>query len=683
MPTTAEVAKSERTPDRSSRSWPVRLHGQPLAQPFTRIETLWLAIVTGFAFAAAASMGGGSWLPAGDDAVVVTRARDVLSSAPPILGMPSSLALASGELTHHPGPLLFVWFAPFVTVLGRVAGGAFGAVTLNLLAIVAAWWFARSMLGPRTGVLIGTIGLLVVLGLPPVYLPLNSALSAGGTFAVLITAWAVLMAVPRSLYALLFFASMTAQAHVAYGLVTLSVAGPVVAWDLLRRWRANSRHGPGSALRSVAPVFAVATLLWIGPLLDRGRNLIDLAGSSSGTVSRGPVQAFATISAVLGRWPIIRDGSTYPVRIPIPKKIGELFTGEVSSAAILMAGLGLALLGWACWRHVRAIRQGTTVLVLALMGTFVGTAMLPVGEPLDSQLFWARCVSLFAFLLYFLAARPLWDPLWHGIHERILGRSQLARVGAVAIVALGLAALAARLIGPQWTVQERILAERMTARAEVTEALRSDDETALIALGGVATPAAVAAEQATFGLAAARIEQGRPTFLDAAWYWGDDRTLRDRGGPMTAVVVSPRPAPVELPDGWTEVAELELADRPAPNLPDRVASAVAASGEQITLTADATSRVPAVVDGLLPGGCEDPAAWIADPTQFVQRAPEALVALYRAGLVEAPALPPELEGDLWSNPAWGLWVYRVEGEVAQELARVDRLVLNRLGCPTG
>ena len=340
--------------------------GQPYVRPISLLELAWLMTVIGFALASVTVARHQGWAPVGDDAVVVTRSRDVLSTSPPMLGMPTSLVLDSGVWTYHPGPLLFAWLAPFVVAFGRVTGGALGAAMLNLTAIVVSWWCVRSMFGPRTGIVAGTIGLLVATSFVPIYLPLNSSLAATGTIAVFLAAWAVLMRVPRAAYALIFFASMTAQSHLAYAVVTLSVAAPILGWHVVNRWRG----APGTELResaqAIAPVVGFTIALWIGSLLDRGRNLVQLIGQPAAADSlRGPSHALATVTSALGKLPIEFSRPGLLRMPPVAKHVDQLFTGEVSVAAVLVGALALAVIGWASIRGARSVRAGSMVLALA------------------------------------------------------------------------------------------------------------------------------------------------------------------------------------------------------------------------------------------------------------------------------------------------------------------------------
>ncbi|MCB0963620.1 MAG: hypothetical protein KDA98_10020 [Acidimicrobiales bacterium] len=637
------------------------------------------AIVMGAAVASVASIDGRGWVPVGDDAAVVARARDVLSTSPPVLGMPTSLIYETGEWTYHPGPLLYAWLSPFVVLFGRVTGGAIGAATLNLVAIGGSWWFARSMLGRVGGAATGTLALLVATGFAPIYLPLNSALAACSTFAVLITAWAVLLTVPRATYALVFLASIAAQAHVAYAVVVLGVAGPVVAWDLVRRWRGVTPEGPHRAARAVAPILGFGAVLWLGPVADGGRNFVRLLGTGSGPYPhRGAGEGLATVIAALGRVPIGISGT---IGIPFTPKahgVGPLFAGDVGPAAVLVGLAGLAVVVWA-WPRSATVRTGGVVLALGAVAVFIGSARMPDRDPIDVRLYWARCLSLFAFLLYGVAISTL---LGSRMTAPVFTRSRLARVASCAVGILVVIGIASRSVDETWLrgTGERELAQDAMFAVEDSEVVTGDGDLAFVALGGVRTPAAVAAEQAMFAMVAARLEQGNPTFVDAYWYWGAQRSLAKRPSVLPTVVVAPRPVPGEAPPGWREVAHLEPPADLDRSVSQRVAGAVRASGEPIVLSEGAESIAPTVIDGHLPGRCEDPAAWLEDPSRFVDEAPEALVELYRAGLVASPGLPSDVNDDIWREPLYGLWVYLVEDAVPQEMARSHRLVLNRAGC---
>ena len=47
------------------------------------------------------------WQPAGDDAIIVTRAWDVLTAHSPLVGQYSESGYITGQIVHSPGPLLY------------------------------------------------------------------------------------------------------------------------------------------------------------------------------------------------------------------------------------------------------------------------------------------------------------------------------------------------------------------------------------------------------------------------------------------------------------------------------------------------------------------------------------------------------------------------------------------------
>lgn len=81
------------------------------------------------------------WHPVGDDALMVTGARQVFTEHPPLLGETTS-SPKYGVESNHPGPLVFNLYAPFVETLGGttgllVAAGLLAAASMALIGYVA------------------------------------------------------------------------------------------------------------------------------------------------------------------------------------------------------------------------------------------------------------------------------------------------------------------------------------------------------------------------------------------------------------------------------------------------------------------------------------------------------------------------------------------------------------------
>ena len=82
------------------------------------------------------------WVPAGDNAFIAVRTRDVLSRHPPLLGLWSSLSWSLPFHINHPGPALFDLLAAPARLFGSAAGLPVGAAALNIASIVGIAVFA-------------------------------------------------------------------------------------------------------------------------------------------------------------------------------------------------------------------------------------------------------------------------------------------------------------------------------------------------------------------------------------------------------------------------------------------------------------------------------------------------------------------------------------------------------------
>ncbi|HEV8152188.1 MAG TPA: hypothetical protein VGP78_04605, partial [Solirubrobacteraceae bacterium] len=60
------------------------------------------------------------WTPTGDEGVIASRAFDVLTSKPPLLGQFSQASAVVGQPTYSPGPLSY-WALAFPAHLGPAA----------------------------------------------------------------------------------------------------------------------------------------------------------------------------------------------------------------------------------------------------------------------------------------------------------------------------------------------------------------------------------------------------------------------------------------------------------------------------------------------------------------------------------------------------------------------------------
>ena len=84
-----------------------------------------------------------------DDALILLRARDVLTADHPWLGTVSSASLTLGVVVSHPGPLMLDLLAGPVRVFGSGSGLVIGVASINAACVVGAGVLAHRIAGRR------------------------------------------------------------------------------------------------------------------------------------------------------------------------------------------------------------------------------------------------------------------------------------------------------------------------------------------------------------------------------------------------------------------------------------------------------------------------------------------------------------------------------------------------------
>ncbi len=86
-------------------------------------------------------------IPNGDGAATVRRSLDVLSTNPPLVGMPAAGARLPGLIAHFPGAWQLYVLAPFVKIFGTSWGPPAAMAFLSSTWILLATWVLRRRLG--------------------------------------------------------------------------------------------------------------------------------------------------------------------------------------------------------------------------------------------------------------------------------------------------------------------------------------------------------------------------------------------------------------------------------------------------------------------------------------------------------------------------------------------------------
>lgn len=603
---------------------------------------------------------GRGWVPLGDDAVIAGLARLMAGGEVRLVGMPNSFWQFTGTDSSHPGPLVFAWLAPWVLVLGRAAGAAWGATALTIGVVIGCGWVGRRLGGNRLalGVMAGaSYAVLITVGLE-LHRPLNPNLAALPLFAVLVLAWATSGGVRRAAPALFVAASFATQAHLVFAPVAVGVAVPFLAAHLRRQIKRGEGRGPKLARRWGA----LTLVLWGAPLLDmvvnRGGNVRALAGAvrQAEIPVRGATAALRFVLALPGLPPGSRHAT-------------EVFEGspQPATVALLVPMAALAVWTWRCGPDL--VRRALVVLGVAVATGAVTAWQIPRDPIEEHQLLWYEVITVFFWLVVILCAVA-----W--LHQTRLSwvATRAATGAALVVLAVNVTALSFPTpYLPEHDANHWLQQVATDVRQPVADAMDPDERYLLI------SERAVPAERLLQVLIADRATSGRPLAVQATDYWRTDRGVApDRpidGIVMVADAQLDEQVPVREVWGRDSVDAAEH-DR----LADDLAALVDEEGE-LTLTEAGSERLAEAVDGHLPNACADLDRYRAQPERLADDAPSALVELFQQGWVASPALPPELGDRVADVSVAGLWIYAIGPEqLDRAVAGPDQLFLSRLGC---
>ena len=207
--------------------------------------------------------------PPWDDALTELRVRDITAGHLDLVGFYSRFS-ALGRHGSHPGPAMFILFAPWYWLFGSTPWALVAAAAvLHLTAVVLILWMA----GRRAGTA-GTIAAAAAVGvlmhaLGPVVVtrPWNPYFPLLWYVAVLVAVWSVLDGDVPMLVVLAFAGSVCVQAHNSYlgvvaalGLLAVGAAGT-------HAWR--TPRDRGRVLGWAAVAVAVAAVVWLPPIIEQ------------------------------------------------------------------------------------------------------------------------------------------------------------------------------------------------------------------------------------------------------------------------------------------------------------------------------------------------------------------------------------------------------------------------------
>ena len=339
------------------------------------------------------------WMPVGDNAYFLIRARDVLTEHHPLLGTWTSASQSTGSNFNNPGPLLFDVLA-VPAKLGGGTGLAIGVAVLNGAWVIGIALMARRQGGATAGLvavaasalLCWTMGSQLMfdpwqphsLLLPFLFCAVACWGMANGDLAA--APWAVGVA------------SFIVQTHLSYA-VLVAALGATAAVGLVlavrTRWAdADRRPALRRRLGRVAAVSAVVLLVaWAQPLIEQVTapeqgNLVRVAthaGGADETVGKGlGTRIVADTLTVPPFW--LRPSFEDALRERADPADGRSLTSvdpsaPVGAALLLLLAAVLVACGWRAVR--RSDRAGASLVAVTLVAVGAGVLtawQLPFGQ---------------------------------------------------------------------------------------------------------------------------------------------------------------------------------------------------------------------------------------------------------------------------------------------------------------
>jgi len=324
------------------------------------------------------------WLPLDDNAVIAIRARDVLGSHLPLLGLWSSASVTLGIDLNHPGPLLFDWLALPATLLDGGAGLALGIALLNGLAVIGIAVVAYRRGGPvlATAATAIAAGLCWAMGSELLFEPWHAHAVLLPFLCFLMLVWSLTCGDLVMLPWAAAVGSFVLQTHVSYGLLVPALG----AWGvlgLLLELRHHRRRDPGSwpglrrrVLRATAAAGVVLAVCWAQPFAEQFTSdgdgnltrLVESMNSPAPTIGYDlGARMFVSVVSLPPWWVRPSFGDTLvPSRGWRPPSLLLV----VTSLALLAA-----VVGWCAWdARRRRDRESSRAVATAVIGLLVGLA---------------------------------------------------------------------------------------------------------------------------------------------------------------------------------------------------------------------------------------------------------------------------------------------------------------------
>jgi hypothetical protein len=426
------------------------------------------------------------WEPTDDKAIIATRAYDVLTRHPPLVGQYSMAGVVTGHPTHDLGPTLY-WLLAGPARFANPAGMAVTMGAVNVAAVLATVALARAR-GGRALMLATAVAVPVMsmsLAAETFHDIWNPAVALFPFLLLILLCWSVACGRYRLLPVTALVASFVVQAHLGYlpptlGMLAIAVVGLAVARRAGRR-----AGGRGVAGFGVAALL-VAVVCWAPTIADE-------ASGHPGNITsvvRTATAPKATLGLHVGETAVVRAVGVRPWWLTVPGSRWDRKhdvratpspTRSVTAIALLAA---LALVA-----AMAALRRRPDVAAAALIGLVLCAALGAVAAETPTVPVLAATVGY---------------TLWWGSQVGMWVWLVLAWAAWLALVGAGRALAARRATSPERRV--RWVAYRRPALASA----------AGLAAAAIASTAAVAAEQPDQHVALYRPIAAIDARLDAA-----------------------------------------------------------------------------------------------------------------------------------------------------------------------
>jgi hypothetical protein len=354
------------------------------------------------------------WTPAGDQAIIATRAHDVLSSHTPLLGQYSDASSVTHHTLYSLGPMLY-WLLALPARVGSPETMALWMGVVNTLAILALVALARRRGGPLL-MLASAIALAVMCRslTPEIFHDVWAQAAGQFPFALLIfLCWSVACGEYRLLPLTVLVASFVVQCHLAFlpptlGLLAIGLAG-LVAW---RRslWSTPTTPAPGDRggrlRRWALAALAVLVICWTPSVIDQvSHHPGNLSAAAQTATARK-----ATLGATVGVRAVVRAIGVPPwwlkrPRSPWERKV-DVRTAPSALASIsclLMLGALLAVAAVGLRRRRAELCAGALIalaLCAALAAVAASTPATHLLAPtLGYTMWWGSSAGMFVWLV--------------------------------------------------------------------------------------------------------------------------------------------------------------------------------------------------------------------------------------------------------------------------------------------